>query len=277
MYDLKVKDYWPLFCKVFYMDNKSCGMFRAGTSGLVLTEPNKKSYPPEFQDKSRLTYYASQFNSIEINSSFYKIHRGQTYKNWSAMVPDDFQFTVKLWRGITHEKQWVYRREDLETFFTAIEFLGDKKGCLLIQFPATADFQVKQFGILLRELYSLSRDGAWRIAVEFRNNRWYNKEVYELLDQHRASLVLHDMPLSAPLTVNKNVDFIYLRFHGEKGDYRGSYSENYLSEKAELIKKWLQAGKDVYAYFNNTIGDAVANLTVLKRMIESCKETSVLI
>jgi uncharacterized protein YecE (DUF72 family) len=259
------------------MDSKRSGQFRAGTSGLVLTEPNKKFYPPEFQDKSRLTYYASKFNSIEVNSSFYKIHRGQTYKNWSEMVPDDFQFTVKLWRGITHEKQWLYRREDLELFFAAIDFLGNKKGCLLIQFPATADFQIKQFGILLQRLRSLDQDGSWRIAVEFRHNQWYNKDVYEILDHYMASLVLHDMPSSVPLAVNKNTSFVYLRFHGEKGDYRGSYSENYLSEKARHIRDWLQAGKDVYTYFNNTIGDAVANLNALKRMIESYPEQSMLI
>lgn len=259
------------------MDNKRYGQFRAGTSGLVIAEPNKKSYPPEFQDKSRLTYYASKFNSIEINSSFYKIHRGQTYKNWSAMVPDDFQFTVKLWRGITHEKQWLYRQEDLEMFFAGIDYLGNKKGCLLIQFPATANFQIKQLEILLQRLQALDRNGSWRIAVEFRHNRWYNNDIYEILDHNSASLVLHDMPSSVPLAMSKNAAFIYLRFHGEKGDYRGGYSENFLSEKAKLVSEWLQSGKDVYAYFNNTIGDAISNVNTLKRMIASCQEQSVMI
>ena len=85
---------------------KKTGVFRAGTSGLVLAEPNKKSYPVEFQTKSRLVYYASRFNTIEINSSFYKIPLGITYKKWSEDVPDDFQFTVKLWRGVIHEKEF---------------------------------------------------------------------------------------------------------------------------------------------------------------------------
>jgi uncharacterized protein YecE (DUF72 family) len=274
---LKLKTTGHCFARSLYMNNKRCGQFRAGTSGLVLAEPNKKSYPPEFQDKSRLTYYASKLNSIEINSSFYKIPRGQTFKSWSAMVPDNFQFTVKLWRGITHEKEWSYRQEDLELFFAAIDFLGNKKGCLLVQFPATASFQIEQLDILLQRLQALDPEASWRIAVEFRHNRWYNKEIYEILDHYNASLVMHDMPLSVPLAVNKNAAFLYLRFHGENGDYRGSYTENFLSAKAKLVSEWLQAGKNVYAYFNNTIGDAVANLNTLKRMIESYPEQSVLI
>ena len=80
-----------------------CGVFRSGTSGLVFLEKNKKEFPTAFQDKRRLTYYASLFNSIEINSSFYKIPRCRTYTNWSEMVPVDFQFTIKLWKGFTHQ------------------------------------------------------------------------------------------------------------------------------------------------------------------------------
>src|SRR3954468_13262626 len=80
------------------------GIFRAGTSGVTLSEPNKLHFPLEFQDKHRLIYYASKFNSIEINSSFYKIPLCRTYKSWAEMVPQDFQFTIKLWQGITHEE-----------------------------------------------------------------------------------------------------------------------------------------------------------------------------
>ncbi|HET7001410.1 MAG TPA: DUF72 domain-containing protein, partial [Puia sp.] len=90
------------------------GVFRSGTSGLVLSEPGKLHFPPEFRDKHRLIYYASKFNSIEINSSFYKIPLCRTYKSWSDMVPAGFQFTIKLWQGITHEE--IYDEKDLERF-----------------------------------------------------------------------------------------------------------------------------------------------------------------
>jgi uncharacterized protein YecE (DUF72 family) len=243
-------------------------VFRAGTSGLVLAEPNKKSYPAEFQDKSRLCYYASQFNSIEINSSFYKIPRGRTYKNWAEMVPDGFQFTVKLWKGITHERNFSVREKELDTFMSAIDNLCEKKGCLLIQFPAKTEMPVHDFAQLLKVIRKLDPKETWRIAVEFRHARWYDKSISQILNEYGAGLVLHDMPASATYIQNEQAPFVYLRFHGEKGDYRGSYTDPFLKAKAEDIRAWLKQGKDVYAYFNNTIGDAVANVKTLNRLME---------
>jgi uncharacterized protein YecE (DUF72 family) len=243
------------------------GVFRAGTSGLVLAEPNKKSYPAEFQDKSRLSYYASQFNSIEINSSFYKIPRGRTYKNWAGMVPDHFRFTAKLWKGITHERNFSFTGKDLEVFMAAIDCLGEKKGCLLIQFPAKTEMLVSEFVRLLKAVRKLDPQETWRVAVEFRHMRWYDDIIAGILNEYRAGLVLHDMPASATYALNEKAPFVYLRFHGEKGDYRGSYTGPFLENKAADIRTWLKQGKVVYAYFNNTIGDAVANVKTLNRLV----------
>jgi uncharacterized protein YecE (DUF72 family) len=243
------------------------GVFRSGTSGLVLAEPNKLAYPKEFQNKSRLEYYASQFNSIEINSSFYRIPRCQTYSNWAAMVPDDFQFTVKLWQGITHEER--FESSNLEKFFTAIDCLGIHKGCLLIQFAAKTKMDFSGFDRLLEAIRMLDPEEKWRIAIEFRNTLWYEKEIFEILDEFHAGLVLHDMPQCLPPEIDQRVDFIYMRFHGEKGDYRGSYSDGFLKAKASQILHLLKEGKDVYAYFNNTAGDAASNLKTLNQMVQS--------
>ncbi|HEX3768418.1 MAG TPA: DUF72 domain-containing protein [Puia sp.] len=246
--------------------NMDKGVFRSGTSGLVLSEPNKLSFPAEFQDKHRLIYYASKFNSIEINSSFYKIPLCRTYKNWAEIVPEDFQFTIKLWQGITHEER--FDQNDLIRFFCSIQCLGNKKGCLLIQFPAKAKIDFSGFDHLLENIRKMDPQEDWRLAVEFRHTQWYESEIYEILDEYHAGMVLHDMPKCIPPDLNKNADFVYLRFHGEKGDYRGSYSDQYLTNKAKEIRLWLDQGKDVYAYFNNTIGDAVANLQTLKTLVE---------
>jgi uncharacterized protein YecE (DUF72 family) len=243
------------------------GVFRSGTSGLVLREPNKLHFPGEFRDKHRLVYYASKFNSMEINSSFYKIPLCRTYKNWSEMVPDDFQFTVKLWQGITHEE--TYDPRDLEQFFAATDCLGNKRGCLLIQFAAKTKMDFSGFDRLLENIRSLDPMEKWRLAVEFRDAKWYAAEIYEILDEYHASLVLHDMPASKPSVLNKKAPFVYLRFHGEQGDYRGSYTLRHLSNIANDIRSWLEQGKDVYAYFNNTIGDAVANLQTLNEWVDS--------
>jgi uncharacterized protein YecE (DUF72 family) len=242
------------------------GIFRSGTSGLVLSEPNKLHFPKEFQEKHRLIYYASKFNSIEINSSFYKIPLCRTYRNWSEMVPEDFQFTVKLWQGITHEE--IYDQKDLDRFFASIQCLDNKKGCLLIQFAAKTKMDFSGFDRLLENIRRLDPYEEWRLAVEFRHSQWYAREIYEMLDEFNASMVLHDMPKCIPPELNKNAEFVYLRFHGEKGDYRGTYSIPHLQNKANEIHTWLDQGKDVYAYFNNTIGDAIPNLQTLRNLVE---------
>jgi uncharacterized protein YecE (DUF72 family) len=110
-------------------------------------------------------------------------------------------------------------------------------------------------------------DPTWRIAVEFRDRSWYRQETYDLLDSFGATLVLHDMPASASHIPRGKAGFIYVRFHGIRGDYKGTYTHAHLEEYAEKIKTWLSQGKDVYAYFNNTIGDAVTNLETLNTLV----------
>jgi uncharacterized protein YecE (DUF72 family) len=121
---------------------------------------------------------------------------------------------------------------------------------------------------LLESIRSLDPQEDWRLAIEFRHVQWYDSEIYEILDEFNAGMVLHDMPNCIPPGLNKNADFVYLRFHGVKGDYRGSYSNAHLQNKADEIRKWLNQGKNVYAYFNNTIGDASANLQTLRDLVE---------
>ena len=240
-------------------------LFKSGTSGLVLAEPNKKAYPPAYRETSRLTYYASVNNSIEINSSFYKIPRGRTFADWSDQVPDDFKFTVKLWRGITHEKSWS--AEDLNRFMLAADRLGEKKGCLLIQFPAKTSYDSAAVQDILQAVKVCDPSNGWKIAVEFRHSKWYHPGIDEMLNAFNAGLVLHDMPGSVPEAANPGSPFFYYRFHGEKGDYRGSYSDEHLRKIAVDIRHLLEQEKEVYAYFNNTIGDAVANLKTLRKMV----------
>src|SRR5579872_6280542 len=106
-----------------------------GTSGLVLPVPNKAALPPAFRDQPRLAYYATLFNSLEINSSFYKVPMPVTFEKWAAIVPDGFRFTVKLGRHITHEKGLAFNSKSVDTFMAAADRLGAKKGCMLIQLP----------------------------------------------------------------------------------------------------------------------------------------------
>jgi len=250
------------------MINQSRGILRIGTSGIVVPGP-KDSFPAEFQHKSRLNYYNSLFNTLEVNSTFQKIPMLSTFEKWALDVTEEFQFTIKLWKEITHVKQLNADPENIDTFFNAANHIGNKKGCLLVQFPGsiTSQYSAQIEQILLR-LQKSDPAGQWRKATEFRSVTWYSSEIYKLLDKYDASMVLHDMPKSKNLELNKGEKFIYFRFHGPKGDYRGSYSIDFLEEQAEKIRSGLNDGKDVYAYFNNTMGNAFENAMSLKAMVE---------
>lgn len=242
----------------------------SGTSGLVVPEANKRLFPVAFQDKSRLTYYSSLFNSIEINSSFKKLPMPRTIEKWIASVPDDFQFTFKCSNVITHNKGLVFDVKDIHRLFEVIHSAGKKKGCLLVQFPGklTISF-AEQFANLIKEIRQADLKREWKIAIEFRHSSWYTKNIYQLLARYKAALVYHDMPSSSPPLPDAVSAFIYLRFHGPEKGYRGSYTDEFLMAHAENIKGWLAEGKHVYVYFNNTLGSAAINLATLNRFVHA--------
>lgn len=242
--------------------------FYSGISGLQLPIP-RYLYPPPYENASRLTYYATFFKSIEINSSFYKIPQAATVAKWVGHVPENFRFTFKLWGEITHSKNLAFKETDVAAFFNAINPVQDKKGCVLVQFPPSLDvYSIFQLNELLACIKKTAGSQGWKIAVEFRNKSWYQQNVYELLDLYNVSVVIHDIPKSATPSLNQKADFIYLRFHGPSGNYRGSYPEYFLNEYATYIHEWIEEGKTVYAYFNNTMGDAFINLKSLNEFLE---------
>ncbi|MCH5597525.1 DUF72 domain-containing protein [Niabella ginsengisoli] len=126
---------------------------------------------------------------------------------------------------------------------------------------------LKKLKSLLSQLKIVNRD-KWPIALEFRNKSWYNEATYELLNAHNATMVFHDKTGSEPPQPDLDSNYIYLRFHGPAGDYKGSYDEGFLYEYAGYISEWLESGKVVYVYFNNTMGNALENLKMLKKFIK---------
>jgi len=243
--------------------------FYSGCSGLDLPVP-RSQYPPEFQGKSRLAYYSSLFNSIEINSIFYKLPRHATVVNWADSVPDDFRFTFKVSKTITHVKGLDFASKDVAEFIKTVENIGHKKACLLAQFPPSIKIEkLDELQNLLEELGEATHDTGWKLAMEFRDPSWYEREVYELLEEFNVSMVIHDIAKSATPLNDVIGNFIYLRFHGPEPRYRGSYSNQHLLQYAGYIKQWIKEGKIVYAYFNNTVGDAVGNLMTLNSYVQS--------
>lgn len=241
--------------------------FYSGLSGLQLPIP-KYLQPPPYEQSSRLTFYASLFSSIEINSSFYKIPQAATVTKWAASVPDTFKFTFKMYKGITHVKGLEFDEADVAAFFASINSVKEKKGCLLVQFPPSFNkAYLGQLKHLLSCIQVHNTSQRWNIAVEFRHTSWYEDDVYDLLHHYRVALVMQDIPKSATPLIQHPTDFIYLRFHGPTGNYRERYSDDFLNEYAVYIHEWRTEGKTVYVYFNNTMGDAFDNLKTLNRSV----------
>lgn len=238
--------------------------FYGGTSGLQIPMP-KRDFPPPHEEKSRLAFYALYHNSIEINSSFYKLPLPRTVCNWHHDTPAEFRFTFKLWREITHQKNLLFQAADVQRFMAAVAGAEDKKGCILVQFPPS--LQVSALP-QLNELLRLLANQGWHIAVEFRHRSWYSDTVYSLLNSYQAAMVFQDMQSSAAPLEATSDQLVYLRFHGPEGNYKGSYSDGFLYEYSLYIQEWEQEGKRVYAYFNNTAGDALNNLNFLKRCLD---------
>ena len=243
--------------------------FFSGTSNLALPVP-QSLYPVEFLGKSRLEYYASLFNTVEINSTFYKLPRASTITKWTETVPHAFQFTFKISKTVTHAKSLDFSYEDVESFMRTVDHIGNKKGCLLVQLPpALKPENLNRLKKLLTAIRKADSNNKWKIAVEFRNKNWYNEDTYSLLKQHNISLVFHDLPASATPITAFTADFIYVRFHGTERGYRGNYPNEFLFDYAQQVKSWLNKGKTVYMYFNNTLGNAVANLQALNNFIHT--------
>ena len=243
-------------------------LFYSGLSGLQLHIP-QYLYPPPFENASRLTFYASLHNSIEINSSFYQIPQAATVAKWAESVFEEFRFTFKLWKGITHTKGLNFNPDDVSAFFKSINSVNEKKGCLLIQFPPGLGREhTVQLDKLLSCIKEIDTSQDWKIAVEFRNKSWYHEHVYDLLNFYKAAIVIQDIPKSATPLLNHQSDFMYVRFHGPTGNYRDSYSEDFLNEYASYINEWIEEGKTVYVYFNNTMGEAIRNLKTLNGLLQ---------
>jgi uncharacterized protein YecE (DUF72 family) len=241
--------------------------FFGGLSGIQLPVP-KYQFPPEWQNASRLSYYASFFNSIEINCSFYKIPLPRTISKWSDSVNDDFKFTFKLFKDITHSKGLNFKDHHLTNFFNAINHVGSKKGCILVQFPPSITISsIDSIEVLADKLNHNNSDASWNICFEFRHPSWYNDDLYSILNRHHGHLVRHDMPASATPFITNDNGVIYQRFHGPTGNYRGNYDSSFLAEYAQYIKQWLQEGKEIFVAFNNTAGEAYHNIATLNSFI----------
>ena len=165
-----------------------------GTSGWNYKHWRNLIYPPKFAQKNWLGFIAEQFDTVEVNTSFYRIPASETIAAWQQATPARFKFALKLWRGITHYKKLINAAEFTRRFLDVADVLDTKRrGPLLIQLPPNQSKDLAKLDTYLRELMGLLTT-RWNVALEFRHDSWLDPEVYRLLDKHRAALCIHDMP-----------------------------------------------------------------------------------
>jgi uncharacterized protein YecE (DUF72 family) len=210
-----------------------------------------------------LAYYAREFDTVEINNTFYHLPQEQTLKKWRALAPAGFLFAVKANRYITHIKKLKDTKEELQLFFERVELLKNHLGPILYQLPPSLRKNLDTLGTFLALLPKKHK-----AVFEFRNESWYDNDTFKLLDDFNAGFCIHDLSgVLTPKVITGNV--IYIRFHGTSGRYAGNYSKPVLSKWAKWIKENCGSVTAVYAYFNNDVlGHAVANARTLKSLIQ---------
>lgn len=221
-------------------------------------------YPVRCPARRWLTFYAERFDTVEVNSTFYRLPRRDAVARWVEQTPPDFLFAVKVSRYLTHVKRLREIDVHLPLLLERIAPLvdGGKLGPLLWQLPPGF---VRDDDRLAEALAAFPSD--FQHAVEFRHQSWFAPRPLELLADYGVALVVADRPDGPRLEqAELTAGFSFVRFHHGSRGRRGNYSDAELADWAETLRGWSRRG-DIYAYFNNDWeGFAPRNAVELKRL-----------
>jgi uncharacterized protein YecE (DUF72 family) len=235
-----------------------------GTSGWSYDHWQGIVYPYDAPLRARLGFYVRQFQTVELNSSYYRWPRDKTFMRWRSVVPDDFLMTVKAPRGLTHGAR-LYRPEAwIDRISSALEHLGHKRGVLLVQLPPQFARDDARLDYFLRRLPS-----GLRVAVEFRHWSWHSEDIFRMLEERGAAYCVMS-GAQLPCVLRATTSFVYVRLHGPDGNhlYAGSYADADMMWWAHRVREWSATGRDVFVYFNNDGGgNAVRNAATLRGML----------
>ena len=244
-----------------------------GTSGWHYNDWIGTFYPADVVGYHELTYHARFFNTVENNSSFYRIASEPTYKTWDKMTPPNYKFSIKLNKQITHINKLQLSeevRERVKYILDATQVLGRKIGALLIQLPASFKYDIEKLDIFLNFLTRevQSRPFVFDLAIEFRNRYWFAEEVFMALRKYNVALVAANSS-RYPGMRQLTADIAYIRMHGPAKLFASSYSDEQLQELAGYIKNISSDVERVYVYFNNDFhGYAIKNAQTLQTFLK---------
>lgn len=227
-------------------------------------------YPPKLSQRKWLEYYAKYFNTVELNVTFYRLPKKETFKNWYKRTPQQFLFVVKGNRFITHIKKLKDCEQPLKLFFDYAKELKEKLGPILWQLPPNFKADEER---LEKFCQGLTKSVAVKNVpqiFEFRHPSWFCQKTYSMLKKYKFSLcIAHSNRWPRPggmVTAGP----VYLRFHGGEILYGSNYSDKELKTWAVKAKRWFETGKSIYAYFNNdAYGFAVKNALAFRRLLET--------
>jgi uncharacterized protein YecE (DUF72 family) len=207
-------------------------------------------YPKKTASKDYLAYYASQFNTVEVDSTFYRIPTQPTVTNWKQQTPDGFIFSLKFPQLITHIKMLKDCQYETDVFLERMNLLGEKLGPLLLQFPP--NFGVEHSDDLETFLQKLPKHR--RYVVEVRNKSWLNQTFYSLLRESKVALAWADSPIMAEIS-EITADFLYIRWEGDRKKVNGTLGKieadraGDLKLEATKIEIFINKQVEVFGYF----------------------------
>lgn len=224
-------------------------LIRIGTAGWTIPAALRHRFPVI---GTQLEKYAAHMNAVEINSSFYRPHRRKTYERWASSVPDDFRFSVKLPRSITHEQRLRDFEAPLARFLEEASGLGEKLAVILVQLPPSLTFDADSAEALLAAL------SGHAVACEPRHASWFTPEAEALLLRYGAARVAADPPRhlgdGKPAGGRR---LVYYRWHGSPRIYWSAYSDERLTALSRALSK--EKASDVWCIFDNTAAGAALN------------------
>ncbi len=230
-----------------------------GTSGYSYSYWKNRFYPEKLATSKWLQYYATQFNTLELNNSFYRFPTVKNLQKAASQTPDDFRFTVKAHKIITHTMRLRNAKEKIKEFTDIVhEGLKEKLSCMLFQLPPSYSYSEERMEDIIanipHNMYS---------AIEFRHVSWWTKEVFEMLKKSKISFC----SVSYPNLPDNNIatsDVFYKRMHGVPQLFKSAYNRDELQNLASSIPK----NKQTFIYFNNTTYEAgYENALLLKKIM----------
>jgi uncharacterized protein YecE (DUF72 family) len=236
---------------------------RIGTSGFIYKHWRGVYYPEGLAQKHWFSHYSRDFDTVEVNNTFYRLPPENTFEHWQRVASENFLYTFKASRYITHIKRLREPEQTLAKFLVRVRLAGEHLGPLLYQLPPRWPAELERLESFLQAL-----PGDLAHVVEFRDASWYVEEVRTMLERHKVSFCIHDHG-AAPSPEWVSGDLVYLRLHGQgKHAYMGSYSPDSLRAIAAKVRNWQARARMVFVYFNNDWqGHAVHNGLALKKLL----------